>query len=649
MSDNENNENKPNIFQKIAAAGNSWLDSQIIKGQSIVKTEEDDESDYFYRKSIVRDSTHYTGSQGFIEKPHRLTFNELRQMALKNSIVAAIIRTRQNQVAGFSKLSKNKMEKGFKIRLLDEQSKLEEIIDELEEEQHVEQMAKPDEQSEPDLNGEMVEEDYAKYDLDDDREFNRLELERKARDLLEKKYSKRRRYLEDFIVNCGRKEDRPFESRRWNLDTILRATIQDSFTYDQFGWEIVPDNAGKPHHIVPADGSTIRYASPSLKNYKGFTSTAGFDILYPEKEIQALEENGALELDENLLEEEKYKYVQVVKGKIERAFTADELKVGHRNPTTDIYVNGYPIPELELLVALVTSHLNAEYYNQAYYTQGFSAKGILHIKAALSRRKLETIRQQWYHMIRGSKNSFQTPIFSGIDEVKWIPLTQNHTDIEFAGWMQYLIKMICSIYQIDPAEIGTGFKEQGGSGGGLSGDNTQEKLDQSKDKGLLPLLRFLENFINANIIDSIDPDFCFEFVGVKDESPKEALDRQEKEVKFKKTVNEIRAEDGLPPLPGMDDIILDQNYILWYNQYSKKAKDNQQEIMQQEHQLGQENVSHEQELAEQDRMHEHHLDKEAREHEQDLAQENIEVEASKEDSGVEKSQKIAIEYYTLDD
>ncbi len=45
------------------------------------------------------------------------------------------------------------------------------------------------------------------------------------------------------------------------------------------------------------------------------------------------------------------------------------------------------------------------------------------------------------------------------------------------------------------------------------------------------------------------------------------------ERKFKKTINEIRAEDGLPPLPGMDDFIAGPEYATWYGQFSKKAED----------------------------------------------------------------------------
>jgi len=612
---------KSNIFQKVLAATDVWLETQISKGKNSVQQEIEDEADFFYRKSVAKDQSFYVGTQGYQEKPYRLTYEHLKQMSLKDSIISAIIQTRQNQVSGFSKLVRTPFDRGFKINLKDEQKLLEEIKEELKKSPEFQpkkplqdpaeaqgnvpsedEVSQALDQAEADVKKANQEFDHSDDDKDalaeamdgqpdsdtdqseatDDDEAQKVNwrLNRKAKEILDKKYAQRRRNVEQFVLNCGKTKDRPFESRRWNFDTMLRAIVRDSYTYDQLGIERVPDQANRIHHVVPVDGSTIRYASPELGKYKSFPLQSSYDILYPEKELDALNKKDALELDPKLLEQNKYKWVQVVRGRIERAFTEDELKVGHRNPTTDIFNNGYPVAELELLVNLVSSHLNTEFYNQAYFSQGFSAKGILHIKAPLNRRKIETIRQQWQHMIKGSRNSFQTPIFAGMDEVNWIPLTQNHTDIEFQGWLQYLIKMICAIYQIDPQEIGIGMKEEGSKGSGLSGDNTQEKIDLSRDKGLYPLLRFLENFINCNIIDDVDPDFYLEFVGLRDESMKEALERQEKEAKFKKTVNEIRAEDGLPPLPGMDDFINEPTYLQWYTQFSEKGMKKMQQDQQ---------------------------------------------------------------------
>lgn len=597
----DDNKDKLSIWQKLTDTGHALLDAQILKARGELNAKnsiDDDEADFLYAKSVTDEPSYQINSMGYKEKPHRIINTHLKQMALKNSVVAAIIQTRQNQVSNHSKLVDSEQERGFMVILKNEQAFLKEIKEQIKAE-----MAQEKQDAEQDMQEDGIEKSSmpkeiisdreeeagpASIDLDgdgktdDEAEEINWELERRARERLEETIRERRKVVEDFVINAGYLKDRPFDKKKWNFDSCLRAWVRDTLTYDLITTEIVPNNMGKPHHFFPSDASTIKLAAPSLKKYKMWPGAqANLDFLYPEKQMEALERKDALELDEELLEKEKYKYVQVIRGRIERAFTEDEMKSGMRNITTDIYNNGYAVAELELLVSLISSHLNTEYYNKAYFTQGFSAKGILHLKAPIPRRKLETIRQKWHHMIRGSRNSFQTPIFAGMDEVNWIPLTQNHTDIEFSGWMNYLIKMICAIYQIDPYEIGIGMKDEG-RGGSLAGDNTEQKMAASKDKGLYPLLRFLENYINQNIVDMVDSEFKVKFTGLTEENAKEALNRQKEMSKFALTVNEIRQELGKPPLPGMDDIILSQEYMTWYDKYSKKG----QEFMEKQAELG---------------------------------------------------------------
>ena len=610
----QNDDKKPpSIFSTLMQAGQATLEAQIQKARnSIVMNQNVDDDEFFYAKAVVEEPNYSIHTSGWKEKPTRLQNSHLKQMSIKNTVSAAIIQTRQNQVARHSCLVESEQETGFMVKLRNEKDIIEEVKVKLREEmdQQQQEAIENGEAPEADNNdlgfdkstrllkangdGEIdeVEGDAARTEQqaedknksDDEVEKHDWELERKAKELVRKKFAKDMRVAEQYVLNCGKLEGRPFDKKKWIFDSALRALVRDTYTYDLYATETVPDNAGRPHYWFPVDGGTIKYASADLKRYKDLSTTdfARLDILYPERNAAEMVDQGTLDLDEKALDAGAYKWVQTIRGKIERAYTEDELKVGIRNINTDIYNNGYGLSELELAVSLVTGHLNAEYYNQAYFTQGFSAKGILHIKAAINRRKLETVRQQWQHMVRGSKNSFQTPIFAGVNEVQWIPLTQNHDDIGFEGWMRYLIKMMCAIFQIDPAEIGIGFKDEGPGGGGLSGDNTQEKLQQSKDKGLVPLLRHLEHFINENILKPFDDRFVIEFTGITDENRQEALDRQEREVKFKKTVNEIREEDGLPPIPGMDNIILSQEFLAWFAQFSEEAQELTEKNMQQQ-------------------------------------------------------------------
>ena len=591
---------KPSIFNKMIEAGAALLDEQIAKAKSSVMNQAVDD-DFFYSKAITEDPSYAIHASGWKDKPHRLMDGHLRQISINNSVVAAVIQTRQNQVSNHSNLVKSEKERGWMLCLRDEEALLEKIKEELQAEAGVQEPDSEDGSEEIDpaaiqkadlgedasvsteVEDAGVVDPNASEKSDNEVEEYNFELERKAKERLATKFKDAKKKAQDYLINCGLTDNRPFESKKWKLDAALRAIVRDSLTYDRYAVEVVPDRAGRTHHWFPIDGATVKFASNRLRDYKQLADNfMNLDILYPENQVEAMEKQKVLELKPELLDADRYKYVQVIRGKIERAYTEDELKLGIRNITTDIYNNGYGVSELELCVSLVTGHLNAEFYNQAYFTQGFSAKGILHIKAAINRRKLETVRQQWQHMLKGARNSFQTPIFAGMEEVSWIPLTQNHNDIGFEGWMRYLIKMICAIYQIDPHEIGIGFKDEGSGGGSLGGDATKEKMDQSKDKGLYPLLRHIEDFINEQILKPFDSRFVLKFTGITDESKTESVDRQDKERKFKKTVNEIRAEDGLPPLPGMDDFIAGPEFATWYGQFSQKALDLQAQVQQQQ-------------------------------------------------------------------
>lgn len=547
---------KPGIFRQFMDLTSATLDAKLFKARTDFQTDidakkkaTDEEEETFYAKSLLEDPSYAIHSQGWKEKPHRLQNAHLKQMSLKSSIISAIILTRQNQMSIYSKHNPKGQSKGWRIVIKDERRLVEELK---------ESMRKG--------GGKDLQKADPNKTKNDDKETFDWELERRARRQLKEEHAAGLHIVQQFISNGGMLEDRPFESRRWGFDSILRALVRDTLTYDLYACELVRTNAGDLHRFSPVDASTIKYASPMLKFSPkgGVISDIDLNILYPEKEAAQIEQSRVLEIDQQKAEDGEYRYVQVVRGRVERAFTDDEMKVGIRNPATDIYNNGYGIAELELIVSLVTGHLNAEFYNQSYFTQGFSAKGILHIKSEINRRKLETVRQQWNHMLKGTRNSFQTPIFAGMEEVSWIPLVQNHDDIGFESWLRYLTKMICSVYQIDPQELGIGFKEEGGKGGGLSGDNTDSKLTNSQERGLFPLIRHFQAYFNNHIIPQVDSRFELEFTGVTTETEEERIKRYEKLAGFVMDVNEVRDAFDLVSIPNADGVIMNTEYMKWF-------------------------------------------------------------------------------------
>ena len=142
-------------------------------------------------------------------------------------------------------------------------------------------------------------------------------------------------------------------------------------------------------------------------------------------------------------------------------------------------------------------------------------------------------------------------------------MTPTANDMQFEKWLNFLINIIASLYGIDPAEIG--FPNKGGATGSKGGNtlnesDPQKKLQQSQNKGLQPLLRFIEDLINKHLVAEFGDQYLFQFVGGDTKSEEEKLDILTKEVSTFKTVNEARKEKGLEPIEG-GDIILKAEYI----------------------------------------------------------------------------------------
>ena len=351
--------------------------------------------------------------------------------------------------------------------------------------------------------------------------------------------------LEMFLENCGFNHD----PDRDDFDTFIRKIVRDSLTYDQVTFEIVPDRLGRPAEFIAVDAATIRAASESYRP------------------------------DEGIEKDQSVKWVQVLDGAIKAWFTSSELAFGTRNPRTDINLQPYGFSELEQLIHQVTSHLYAEEYNARFFSQGGTTKGIINLKVdtsslsnAASQEQLESFKRQWRAQVSGLTGAWKTPVLQIPNGIDYINVSQSNREMEFEKWMNYLINIACAVYQIDPAEVN--FPNNGGVGGSarsLFNSGTDDKLKNSRDKGLRPLLRFIETLLNKHIISRFSQDFVFNFVGMDAKSEKDRMELDAQRIKLYSTVNEVRKENGLEALE-FGDVILDTNFVNYMLQTKQAEK-----------------------------------------------------------------------------
>jgi hypothetical protein len=176
----------------------------------------------------------------------------------------------------------------------------------------------------------------------------------------------------------------------------------------------------------------------------------------------------------------------------------------------------------------------------------------------ISAPQFEAIKRTWLQMVSGIQNAHKTPILNVPNkegDIAFERMQLTNDEMQFGEWMNWLLKLGCAIYQIDPAEVNFKFGNEGSQGKEMFESSQEARIRASKDKGLRPLLRSIETWFNTYILWRLYPEFEFRFMGLdsRDETQQAELDT--KRAQTSTTINEIRREQGKPDLP-WGDIIL---------------------------------------------------------------------------------------------
>ena len=291
-----------------------------------------------------------------------------------------------------------------------------------------------------------------------------------------------------------------FDASKWDiyddLDEFVSSILDDSLTYDQLSFELQRNRKFELISHKAIDASTIRILDTIDARFWD-DAEKRYDLV-----------NGYLP-----------RYGQVWGSEIQQnPFTKQdivyypwELGFAIRNKNTDILKNGYGESELEILINIITWLLYGFEYNGNIFKNGANPKGVMNIKSGTGGQgSLDDFRESWRHMVGGSNNSHKIPVFEGID-LEWIDMQLKNSDMEFQQWVEFLMVMFCAVYTIDPSELGFNFKTAVQMFGQ---DGQKQRLDHSKNKGLKPLLAFLQKVMTKYIVTELNPDFEWVFTGI---------------------------------------------------------------------------------------------------------------------------------------
>lgn len=356
---------------------------------------------------------------------------------------------------------------------------------------------------------------FLKYSNDDQKPGYKIRYKQSPTSLgedalkqeLSKEDMKKVEYIVKFLEEGG-------ENEKWDCEDsfqeFTRKVLNDSLRLDQLCFEVVRARNFDLKKFRAVDGALVRQLDTNDPRH-----------------VQMFEQfrwHGYLP-----------RYAMVWDGQIIRhpvtdefiAFYPWELGYGIRNKSSNVLRNGYGCSELETLLEIVTWVLWGMQYNGNFFKQGSQPKGFINVKNGnIDQGTLNEFRQDWKQTMSTVYNSHKIPVVQGID-LEWIDLQQTNRDMEFTEWIKFLMVLVCSVYRMDPSELGFQFQDAARVFGQ---DGQKERLDHSKQKGLTPLLIFYQNILNKYIISEIDERLEFVFTGIEIEDEAAQVDLDVKKI-----------------------------------------------------------------------------------------------------------------------
>lgn len=354
------------------------------------------------------------------------------------------------------------------------------------------------------------------------------------------------------LSTCGRTVGYPAE-RSQSLATFMYLQGRNSVLFGRMATEIVwakgTDGVDFVHSFRAVDAGTIYQAQPQAGEHGKAVRREALNLLskyYGER------------LRKEKVEDETYRWYQVINGVPRQGYESREIVVHNVYPVTDIELGGYPMTPLDTVMAAVMTHINITTHNKLYFQNGRAARGMVIIKSDDNDQDyIDNIRMHFQSTANGVEKSFRIPVF-GIgkeDEMTWEPVElQAGRDMEFQYLSDSNARVILSAFQMSPEELpGYQHLARGTNNQSLSESNNEYKLEAARDVGIRPLLAHFQDLLNVSLLPLFDPvvaKFCvLKLYGLDADSPEREATRLGEDQNLHMTYNQILERVEKDPLP----------------------------------------------------------------------------------------------------
>lgn len=381
---------------------------------------------------------------------------------------------------------------------------------------------------------------------------------------LSSKQKNQKEFLENLLMNTHR-DDYELQDVLNNNDTfksLITKYVRDRYLIDKVVWELERDRAGRVVAIWCLDGATILPVLPG--GFYGSTSQVGqgtFSGGY--SKINEAIQKAKLE---NIPPVDEISYIQELYygnsgGGIAAAFRETDLIYDLGNELNDIMYYKQGMSVVEKANIAIVAFINSITFN----SNGLSRGSIPKVAVAMGKdssyteEQLEDMQDEWAANFEAMDGQWNIPLLNG--DAKILNMLPNNRDMEYQKYMEFTGALTCSIMGADSAEIGLRLNQAQA----VLSENQDAKQLFSKNRGVREMLGGFAYIVNRLLKNSgydFAEDFKFRFNGLSTEDKSHEADLLKQKVETHMTVDEVRAERDLKPLPdGQGEIILNAVFM----------------------------------------------------------------------------------------
>jgi len=374
-------------------------------------------------------------------------------------------------------------------------------------------------------------------------------------------YEKRKNFLEEFLIKSHIPNYQGGEPKFDTFKDMIIKYIRDRILIDKVVWEIERDNGGRAVAIWVLDGATIAPVLPG--GFYGSTSQVGYGI---SSGFSKLSEEIRKAKIEQVPPVDEIAYIQELiygtsGGGITAAFRETDLIYDLGNELNDIRYYKQGLSVTEKANTAIVAFINSLTFNSNGLSRGAIPKIALAMgkDSAFTEESLEDMQDEWLANFEAMDGQWNIPILNG--DAKVLNLLPNNRDMEYQKYMEFTGALICAIMGCDSAELGLRFNQAQN----VMSENTDGKQIFSKNRGVREILGGFAYIVNQFIeVSGYDfaSEFIFRFNGLSTEDKNFEATLKKTKVETYMTIDEVRAEDDLKPLPdGQGEIILNAVFM----------------------------------------------------------------------------------------